>query len=229
MAEKSQKEIQDLASYYEKDLYVNVRAEQSEDLSYYYDNFAVPEIKSPHQPLRTGLARRIIDSPAEQMITRNPQAFIECENKESRKSLSAYLNYCIHILRRQNPNPFKESVKNPHLLGETYIYLTHDEDAITNNESVKYPISFIIPDPLTIYSSVEEDENGIPDNTIVISERQVSDIKYFYPDWTPKDGNKSKVKWLAYFDAKKIAFTFVVIGLSNPPITIWSFTFNVPS
>ena len=196
-------EIKELAKYYQNELYSEVRNQQKEDESYYNDTFDVTEIRPPHKPLRSGLARKVIDNPSEQMVTRNPKVYIDIKNQDAEKSLSKVTNRWIDLLRRQNPNPFKESVKNPLLRGETYLYLQHNEDLITKGESKnKLPVFFIIPDPMTVYASVEEDENGIPDNVIIICERNLSDIKYLYPEWTnPKSsvGNK-KVSWLAYFD-----------------------------
>jgi len=99
----SRKEIKDLRSFYEKDLYGKVRSEQRADVSYYNDTFAVPEVKTPHRPLRSGLARKIVDNPAEQMITRNPKVYITCKNTETTNRVSKVLNLWVDILRRQNP------------------------------------------------------------------------------------------------------------------------------
>jgi hypothetical protein len=204
----SKEEIHALKDYFVNDLYGTVRQEQTEDESYYNDTFDVSEIKVPHKPLRSGLARKIIDSPAEQMITRNPKVFVDIKNQESLKSISKVTNFWVDILRRQNPNPFKESVKNPLLRGETYIFLQHNEALVTNEPTKnKLPVFFIVPDPSTIYGSVEEDEDGIPDKVIIVCERNLSDIKFLYPKWSnPKNNGdttgKKKVQWLAYWDSE---------------------------
>lgn len=192
-------EIRDKKSYFEHDLYGKVREEQTEDQSYYDDTFQVPEVVKPHRPLRSGLARKIIDNPAEQMITRNPQVFINTGNKDADERLSRRLNDWITILKRQNPNPFKESVKNPLLRGETYLYLCHSNDALYDNVQVPLPVSFIVPDPMTVFGSFEEDENGIPLEVFVICDRLASDIEYNYPNWKNTTGGK-KVKWMAYWN-----------------------------
>jgi len=194
-------EIKEMKEYYQNELYGDVRTEQTEDESYYTDTFKVEGINTPHKPLRSGLARKIIDNPSEQMITRNPKVYIETKNDDATERLSKLTNRWAELLRRQNPNPFKESVKNPLLRGETYLYLQHNEALVTGEETLnKLPVFFIIPDPVTVYASVEEDENGIPDRVFIICERNQSDIKFLYPDWKSKDEKKRKVAWVAYFD-----------------------------
>lgn len=192
-------EIQQKAEYFKNDLYGQVRTEQTQDQEFYEDSFPVPEVVKPHKPLRSGLARKIVDNPAEQMITRNPQVFINTGNREADNRLSKVLNSWMQVLKRQNPNPFKESVKNPLLRGETYLYLCHDDGILYNDYKCTLPVRFIVPDPMTVYASFEEDENGMPLEVFVMCDRLVSDIKMTYPDWSNPNDSK-KTKWLAYWN-----------------------------
>jgi hypothetical protein len=196
----SRQEILDLKEYYISTLYGQARQEQAIDQLFYEDTFDVPMIKDKSKILRSGLARRIIDTPAEQLISSNPQVFVNSGEKEADIRLSKLLNYWVQILRRQNPNPFKENIKNPLLRGETYIYLCHNEYAVSNDYDGKtMPIDFLIPDPATIYASEEEDENGCPLRVIVSFTRRVTDIQRYYPKWEPPTRDKL-VDWVAYFD-----------------------------
>ena len=78
-------EIRKLLTHYKENLYSGVRFEQGKDLGFYEDTFEVPEVKDPHIALRTGVGRRMIDAPAEQIITSNPQAFVHTNKKYSEK------------------------------------------------------------------------------------------------------------------------------------------------
>ncbi len=189
------------------ELYEQTRKEQNEDQSYNDDTFKVPEIRSPHVPLRSGLGRIMVDAPAEQIVTSNPQVFIHTDNKERAKRLSSKANEWFSILKRQNPNPFKESVKNKLLRGESLIMVVHNELWVTGkNQMIGLPVLFPILDPMVIYSSPEEDDNGIPERVIVFYERQLTDIITGYPQWTNPKGRgtgrdkRTKVEWFAYTD-----------------------------
>ncbi len=191
-------------------LYSKVRAEQSTDQSYYDDTFAVPEIHPPHVVYRSGLGVRIIDAPAEQIVTSNPQVFVEAikGTKDSALKISkVFNNSWIDTLRRQNPMPFRESVKNPLLLGETFVRITPNPYwTLASPEKKGLPIIFQVPDPRVIYSSPEEDENGIPDFVMVFYERQPRDVILSYPEWSnPKnrrETDKEKIGWFEFWDSE---------------------------
>lgn len=216
------KEIRDLKKYYKDELYGLVRKEQKIDQAYIDDTFDAG-VKKPHRVFRSGIGRKMVDAPAEQIVTLNPQAFIETKNKEMGARISKAINDWIDILRRQNPNPFKESVKNKLGRGENYIYVCHNEDWVTSlkNEKGKeikskdgkpifirdgLPVHFMVLDPMVIYGSPEEDENGIPKKVIVFYERQPQDVIVGYPDWGNPNkagegrNKKKKVEWLEYWD-----------------------------
>ena len=199
-------EIKELKDYYIKDLYNNVRTEQKTDQKYYDDDFTPTEIKAPHKPFHSGLGIKMVDAPAEQIISSNPQANWVGGNKEVVISLSRETNQnWLPILRRQNPNPFKETLKNLLRRGETYIQLAHNEAWVTGKKiRTGLPVLFLIPDPMVIYGSPEEDENGCPLRVIVCYERQARDLIVKYPNWTdPKSKlakKKGEVEWWGFWD-----------------------------
>jgi len=174
-------------------IYAEVREAQKLDQSYYDDTFPVKEVHEPHHIYRSGLGTRIIDAPAEQIVTSHPQAFVESGRKDFADKAGKVLNEAwLPIMRRQNPNPFKETVKNPLLRGETFIQVGHYE-----NPGIM-PVWFAILDPMVVYASPEEDENGVPNEVFVIYERNLDNIAYMYPDWKNLL-NKSKEQLVSYW------------------------------
>jgi len=221
--------IKKFKTHYEE-LYLQTRKEQGEDLGYINDSFLVPEIKSPHKPLRSGLGNEIVNSSAEQIVTSNPQASIYMRKGKAdlANKISRIINQeWIPILRLQNPNPFKEYVKNELGRGESYLKLCHNEMWVTNTvgkdkngepafDRRGLPVLFLVPDPMVIYGSPEEDNcgwepnAGIPNRVIIIYERQPQDVIVRYPSWrNPKGvgiGSKEKVKWFEYWDKDSVYF-----------------------
>ena len=209
-------EIKKIKDYYKDDLYKSTRNNQKEDLKYINDNFEVPEIREPHRAFRSGLGREVVDAPAEQIVTSNPQAFVDALKdtkgaNEGASRLAREINQgWIPILKGQNPNPFKQSVKNPLGRGENYIHPVHSE---TWRTGTKYglPVLFLIPDPMVIYGSPEEDDcgwkpnSGVPNQVVVFYERQPLDVIIRYPSWSnPKKAGlqdkKQQVEWFEYWD-----------------------------
>lgn len=203
----TKKEIHDLKEYYVNELYATVRNEQRTDQTYRDDTFPVPEIRHPHRIDRSGIGGRMVDAPAEQIVTSNPQAFFDVKNKETGLRLSKEVNgVWIPIIRRMNPNPPKEFVKNELGRGEAFIQVVHNRTWI-DKIGTGLPVLFLIPDPMVIYASPEEDENGVPLRVIVWYKRQPRDVVLRYPNWTdPKKtmtGSSKKrveVEWLEYWD-----------------------------
>ena len=202
------KEIQGYKERYTTILYDLTRKAQLEDELYYKDTFLVPEVKAPHHIYRSGIGVRIVDAPAEHIVTRNPQAFFDVRKgaKESGLRISEVVNQVwLDILRRQNPSIFKENIKQQLGYGEAYIKVLHNENWLKGNR-LNLPVHFIALNPMVVYGSPEEDVNGIPDRVIVWFQRQLSDVVVRYPDWTdPKknerENNKSKqVEWFEYWD-----------------------------
>ena len=201
-------EIRELKEYYVKELYSKTRIEQNIDRTYIEDTFAVPEIKPPHRAVRSGRGYEIVNAPAEHIITSNPLAFFKVlkgakpQDVALRLSKEVNRNW-IEILKKQNPNPFKESVKNKLSRGENYIQLMHNDAWVTGaRKRIGLPVLFRVPDPMVIYGSPEEDEEGIPSRVIVLYERQPRDVIPRYPEWSnPKnEKNKKSVEWFEYWD-----------------------------
>lgn len=200
-----------------KELYQGVRTEQEKDQRFHNDTFEVTGIKKPHKVVRIGTGTRIVDVPAEQMVTSNPQAFFYVlkgrQDATERLSQEVNLNW-IELLRQQNPNTFKESVKNLLGRGENYIKLCHNETWVSGSKIRSgLPVLFLIPDPMVIYGSPREDDCGwipncgVPNNVIVFYERQPLEVIVNYPSWSnPKKAgeegsNKNKkVEWFEYWD-----------------------------
>ena len=205
-------EIHDLKEHYINELYSTVRREQEIDLSYRNDTFDVPEIRAPHKIWRSGIGSRMVDAPAEQIVTSNPQAFFK-GNAEVSLRLSEEVNQnWIDLLRRQNPNPFKESLKNKLARGENYIHVLHNEAWVTGAKLRRgMPVLFVIHDPMVIYGSPEEDDCGwipnigIPNQVIVFYKRQPRDVIQSFDKWTnpnkaKQERDNDKVEWFEYWD-----------------------------
>ena len=68
------------------------------------------------------------------------------------------------------------------------------------------PVLFLTPDPIVIFASPNEDENGIPEHVIVWYERMPWSVKLGWPQWTnPRgaglgEGKPETVQWLEYWD-----------------------------
>ena len=203
MPDLTVKDIHLLVEHYEGELYVQVRVEQRTDDAYIEDRFEVPEVKNPHQIYRSGTGRRMVEAPAEQLVTRNPQVLVKTGNAEVTKKLQAEITRWIEVLRRQNPNPFKEIIKNFLGRGEAYMQVVHNATWVTRQKvRVGPPVLFIVPDPMVLYGSPSEDANGIPDQLVVKYERQVQDVIYKYPDWIkpnvlPK--GDELLEWIEYW------------------------------
>lgn len=200
-------EIRNLKTHYTNNLYDVTRKEQIVDQAYRDDTFTVDEVKGPHTIYRSGIGTRMVDAPAEQIVTSNPQVFVEVlkGSQDAGERISKLINKTwIPIIRRQSPNPFKESVKNKLCRGESYIYVCHNESWVTGDKIKEgLPVFFLIPDPMVIYGSPEEDENGVPEKVVIFYERQYRDVIVRYPNWgnpENRDTQNGKVEWFEYWD-----------------------------
>lgn len=205
----TKEEILDYKEHYIKTLYAKTRAEQAVDELYYNDEFPVEEVKDPHHIYRSGLGTRIIDAPAENIITRNPQAFFDVlkGSNDSRLRISEMVNQVwIDILRRQNPHVLKEFVKQQLGYGEAYFKVIHSQPWMSKKTGL--PIHFIVLNSSVIYGSPEEDVNGVPERVIVFYDRQPADVIVRYPSWSnpKKRDEKSQVEWFEYWDSEQRYF-----------------------
>ena len=157
--------------HYVETRYGGVTKEQEIDQTYRDDTFKVPEIKSPAVLTRSGLEARMVDSPAEQIITDDPQAFVNViqGGNESGVRIGKVINQMwIPYMKRMSPNPVKEYLKNLLLRGEAYIQILHNKLWLEKDgANIGLPVFFLIPDPMVIFGSPEEDENGIPHRVVV--------------------------------------------------------------
>ena len=127
-------EIHELKEFLVKTLHSNTRSEQGIDQEFYDDAFKVPQLSPVNRPsipiARTGKAARVIDSPTEHIITRNPQVLKLATGRENVERTSRVLTMLnqqwIPLLKRQNPNPFKESARKILLRGESW-YEAHSQ------------------------------------------------------------------------------------------------------
>ncbi len=212
-------EIKKYKKLYE-DLYSNVRKEQNTDLTYIKDTFAVPQVRDPHKVYRAGFGNRIVNASAEQLLTSNPQALVESveETKGAiagAKRLTTEVNRWFQIMKRASPNPFTEYTKNLIARGESYIDPIHNELWVTKElgkdmrgypifDKSGLPVLFVIPEPMVIYGSPEEDIDGCPIRVVIFYERQPYDVIATYPHWSnPKKGKRGErkvVEWFGYID-----------------------------
>ena len=207
----TKQEILDYKTYLVDDLYANLNRERAKDQEFYDDTFKVPQLAPKNRPelpvSRTGKGARLVDSPAEHIITTNPQAFkrdviSEKDQVKTNRVLSMLNQQWIPLLKRQNPNPFKESARKILLRGDSWLQLAHNSSWVTGEiEKLGLPVLFLMPDPMTVYADPEE-HNGIPKRVIVWCERMPWLVKQIFDKWSNPLNKKptDKVNYLAYFD-----------------------------
>jgi len=200
-------EIRELKAHLEE-FYANLKKEQRADIEYYNDTFAVPQIDNTaiHKS-RTGEGARMVDSPVEHIITTHPQAsrFSKSgdKNEEKNERILRMVNQnWMPVLKNQNPNPFKESTRNAMKMGESWLYIVHNESWVTGNkERTGLPVKFLTPEPMSIYADPDE-YNGVPKRLVIWASRLPWLVARTYPGWgNPKNRKASdEVEWLAYWD-----------------------------
>lgn len=204
-------DIRELLIYYKDRLYAQTRREQADDIGFYNDTFAVPWIKPPMVVSRTGASAEIVDEPVEQiaaakLIVSRPTLKPTNIAEQSAIKISGLLNEdWIRRLMKQNPNPKKECIKNIFWRGECWLHPVHNQAWVTSPfNRTGLPVLFLTPDPMIVFASPNEDEDGIPENVIVYYERMPWIVKAKYPAWTDplnKQGDIEKtVTWLEYWD-----------------------------
>ena len=203
--------IKEIKTRFVDTLYTSVRKEQKIDETYIDDTFSVEEIHEPHHIYRAGLGVRIVDSPAEHIVTSNPQVFFHSRSGtkasiESALKLSGLVNgHWLPVIQKQNPNIFKEFIKAQLGRGEAFFKVVHNESWVTGKKVKKgLPVRFIVLDPMVIYASPEEGEDGIPDQVVIYYQiKQTKDLIVKYPillDRSPSKGDM--VDWWEFYDSK---------------------------
>lgn len=207
-----QSDIQKLREYYSSTLYGEKIRQQQIDLDYYNDRFPLNDIIiSPVTIMRTGKARRLIDSPADHIVTDNPQAFrIKIKNTATEDAANERITTMLNTkwlqaFKRQNPNVFKQFVKYDLLMGEAWGQIVHNPLFKRGVKEDVLPVILRIPDPIMVLASPNEDENGVPEHIILFYERTPYIIKQNFPAFTNplKAGEKHKkltATWIEYWD-----------------------------
>lgn len=199
-------EIRDYRDYLVQTVYSKTRKEQQTDQTYIDDTFAVPEIKPVDGKqiiYRSGYGVRIVDAPADQIVTTEPQVFVDGKNKSIAEKLAKYYNTeFIEVLKRGNPNIWKEFNKGQLGRGEAFFKIIHNESWINPQMPKRgLPLFFIVLDPMVVYASPEEDDDGIPDRVVVQYERQARDLLVRYPKWSrPREKTEQTALWTEYWD-----------------------------
>ncbi len=201
-------ELKDRFDYYKDQLYNLVRIQQTEDETYYRDTFEVPWIKKPLIVSRTGAGAELIDNPVAQLtssvlkVTR-PPVKDTAGAKNSAISLTSYLNYAIAQIMKQNPNLKLEHYKNQLLRGEAWIQILHDQNWAEGKRGKGLPFRFLTRDPMVIFASPNEDEDGVPDEVFVYYERMPWKVKSLYTNWSNPEhrgeDNKTNVNWMEHW------------------------------
>ena len=200
---RTQDEIQKLLIYLRDDYYGNLRREQETDKTYYDDTFKVPWIKNPKKIQRTGKGARMVDSPAEHIITSNPVAYYDNGNHDSSIRVNTALNHQISIMKRRNPNPPKQFAKNMiGYPGEGWLRVMHNEEWRNNKHPEGSPILYFTPNPLIVFASPNEDENGVPEYVILHYERMPFILSEVYPKWSKAKDKPGKMVKFTEFISK---------------------------
>lgn len=206
---KSIQEIKELKEWLVNDHHANRVREQLIDRDYIEDKFKLPHIKEPYAEVKLGTAFRMVNTPANHIITSNPQVYVEAispseKARERQQKRGSLLNHWADMLTRQNPQPYKESVKNALQRGEGWIHIVNNS-AYREETLFKetLPVVFAVPDPLIIYASPNE-RNGVPEEVIVYYQRDYKTVMNRYEHWpNPKNRNGSNkfVSWFEYWSA----------------------------
>jgi len=180
--------------------------QQNNDDSYKNDAFAIDFLPEKVRQIKTGKAYRMVSSPAEHIITSNPQVFRPPKGNatEAASRMAIELNRWVNILLRQNPQPFKEYVKKLLGKGEAWTYW-RPNDHYDPTSLTSLPFFLDIPDPTIMYVDDECGEvNGVPNRLMVMFEREARNIKRNYPQWvwTNQKGRKdaTKIPFFMYWD-----------------------------
>ena len=198
-------EIKDIVIYLKDRLHANRLEQQRIDQEYFDDTFSVPMIQEPKSVHRTGLGAKLVNGPANHIITTNPQVFIQPKKQSKTDRVALVNDYQNHQLRKvlkQNPGMFRESVKNLLRRGEYWIHPVVNFDWEKTHKGV--PVFYLVPDPMTVFGS-DDEVDGIPSEVVVYYKRVPFIVKQRYEDWSdPKKGDDTNSKdrateWVEYW------------------------------
>jgi len=179
--------------------YHSERVRQQEiDETYRNDTFTVPFIQKKSWVVRTGKGKRMIDAPAEHIITSNPQVFRSSGKKtkaDADARVASEMNRQARNLLWQNPQPYKEFIKKDLGRGEAWIYTPHN-DSYDPDDPNDMPTKFIIPDPMIVFVDPEGGErNGVPGRVVISYKRSARSVRASYPHWIWENDKKHKDNW----------------------------------
>jgi hypothetical protein len=205
-------EIHKKLEYYKNTLYSTVRNEQRTDEEFYKDEFPVPWIKKPLVVSRTGAAAELIDVPVAQLASSSLKVYRPAlketsSAKGSAVNISKYLNQtALRQIMKQNPNPKLEYYKNQFLRGEAWIQVMHNQTWVTGEKKSGLPFHLLLRDPMIVYASPNEDQDGIPEEAFIFYDRMPWIVQVLYPAWsnpkhagTGESGSKQNVGWMEYW------------------------------
>ena len=215
-------EIRERFDYYKGDYYVLLRGEQQTDDDYYNDIFGVDTVQELVTLSRTGGGAELIEDPVAQissvqMKVSRPVRKDTAIEKEANERITTMLNEIwIPLIQRRSPNPIFMFNKNQFLRGEAWLQILHNEKWVVRNtsgylEREGLPVVFLVREPMTIYASPNENEEGIPEHVYIYYQRLPTMVKAMYPSWTnpkarnplAKEKGKKFVDWVEYWSKDK--------------------------
>src|SRR3990167_3899279 len=215
-------EIRERFAYYKEDYYVTRRSEQQTDDDYYNDTFDVDTTQELTRISRTGGGSELIEDPVAQIsavkmkISRPERKGTALEKKADERITSLLNEVWIPLIQKRSPNPVYMFNKNQFLRGEAWLQVVHNERWVVKNlqgylEKVGLPVVFLVREPMTLYASPNENEEGIPEHVYLHYQRLPTVIKAMYPNWTnplaknitEKEKQKKFVDWTEYWSKDK--------------------------
>jgi len=207
-----------LFSEYEK-MYSSTRREQNIDNTFIEDIFDVPDVRAPHRIFRSGLARKCVDSPSEQIVTRKPQAFVHVTNsgsnnekKQAESRLAREFNRWLSLTKQASPNPPKEYVKNELSRGVAFWRLAHNPNwLLKDGDRAGLPVHIMVPEPMSIMASPAENDCGwipnvgVPNAVFFSCRRPLYDLLKLYPELIDSErfqdpASWQLIHWIEYWD-----------------------------
>lgn len=183
--------------------------QQKIDDTYKNEGFKIDFLPEMVRQIKTGKAYRMVSSPAEHIITSNPQVFRPPKSSavtsvEAASRMAIELNRWVRLLLRQNPQPFKEYIKKLLGKGEAWTYWRPNSN-YDPNSLTSLPFFLDIPDPTIMLIDDEAGEvDGVPNRLMVTFEREARLVKKNYPKWawTNQQGRKlsAKIPFFMYWD-----------------------------
>ncbi len=189
-------EIKELKTYLTTQYHNNRIKQQQDDENFVNDSIDISYLPSEVSAMQTGKAYRMVEAPAEHIITSNPQLFrtpVKNTDVEASHRIAQEGNRWLQILSHQTVNPFKTHVKYLLGQGEAWIYLVPNDDYDKDNP-LDLPVHFMmIPPQVVFVDGWAGENNGVPRRLIVCYDRIAENIKRNYPGWKWKNQQAGKI------------------------------------